>query len=72
MNPILEEWLSPASLGYLSECLQACRDIQMIADLRSFCPALALLEASKRLSRKKCQEIKAWVLELNEKEGAAA
>jgi hypothetical protein len=60
-----ESWLNPASLGYLAECLHECRDAAMVADLRSFVPPAALREATKRLSQKKREQIKEWVLALN-------
>ncbi len=65
MNHSIQEWLTPASLSYLSECLQACQSPEMLADLRAIAPPEALREAAKRLSPTKRQQIKAWVEFLN-------
>jgi len=65
-----EAWLTPASSSYLAECLQCCENSEMLADLRSFCPPLALKEATKRLSVTKRQQIKVWVKALNARQVA--
>jgi len=65
MNHSIQEWLTPASLSYLSECLQACQSPEMLADLRAIAPPEALKESAKRLSGKKRQQLKQWVEELN-------
>lgn len=62
MNP---EWLTPASLAYLAECLQYCENAAMLADLRAIAPPQALRESVKRLSPAKRRQIKAWVEYLN-------
>lgn len=66
------EWLSPQSLAYLAECLQACQGPTMLADLRAIAPAEALREAAKRLSPTKRQQIRVWVEQLNAEMGVAA
>jgi hypothetical protein len=65
MNNSLQEWLTPANLTYVAECLQICANGQMVADLRGFIPPEALRQATARLSPKKREQIKAWVLALN-------
>jgi hypothetical protein len=72
MTTALSEWLTPASVSYLAECLQHCQDSGMLADLRAIAPPQALKEASKRLSPAKRQQIKAWVERLNSEMGVAA
>jgi hypothetical protein len=65
MTTSTQEWLTPASIAYLSECLQYCQNSSMLADLRAIAPPQALREATKRLSAKKREQIKGWVLVLN-------
>jgi hypothetical protein len=72
MNHSIQEWLTPASLSYLSECLQACQSPEMLADLRAIAPPQALKQATKRLSAKKREQIKEWVLVLNSASEVAA
>jgi len=72
MNLILEEWITPASISYLAECLQYCQNAEMLSDLRAIAPVEALREAAKRLSRKKREQIKEWVQQLNSAREAAA
>jgi hypothetical protein len=59
------EWLTPESIDYLSECLRACENLQMLNDLRQFCPPAALREASKKLPEDNRKQIRAWVECLN-------
>jgi hypothetical protein len=66
------EWLSPASVCYIAECLQQCESAAMIADLRSFVPPQALKKAVKRLSPTKHQQVRQWVELLNAKGRVAA
>lgn len=68
MNP---EWIAPLNLAYLAECLQYCENSEMLADLRAIAPAEALREATKRLSAKRREQIKQWVLALNSVEVVA-
>jgi hypothetical protein len=72
MNPILQEWLTPQSLSYLAEWLQFCQSAEMLADLRAIAPPEALRQATKRLSPKKREQIKEWVLTLNSAREVAA
>ncbi|OKH41140.1 hypothetical protein NIES2101_34770 [Calothrix sp. HK-06] len=66
-----KEWFTSESVGYLSECLLACSNPQMLADLRSFVPAAALREAAKKLPNDHKKQIRAWVEHLNQLEVAA-
>jgi hypothetical protein len=61
----LQEWLSPPSLAYIAEYLQFCENPEMLSELRVVVPPEALREAAKRLSQRKRNEIKEWVLSLN-------
>lgn len=72
MNRSIQEWLTPASLSYLSEALQCCENAEMVSDLRAIAPREALREATKRLSAKKREQIKQWVLALNSASEVAA
>ncbi len=66
MTPdLMQQWLVPSSIAYLCECLQACENVDMVADLRRIAPPEALREATKPLSARKRQQIKAWVQQLN-------
>ena len=60
-----KEWLTRPSLAYLAGYLQFCDNAEMLAELRAIAPAEALREAAKRLSQRKRNEIKEWVLILN-------
>ncbi|KAB8316170.1 hypothetical protein SD81_028260 [Tolypothrix campylonemoides VB511288] len=71
-SDLLKEWLSPSSVAYLASCLQICENAEMVADLRSFAPPKALREATKRLSPRKRQQLKDWVLLLNSSEKGVA
>jgi uncharacterized membrane protein len=72
MTTSLQEWLSPQSVAYLSECLQICETSKMLADLRAIAPPEALRQASQRLSPRKRQQIRVWVQQLNAEMGVAA
>lgn len=68
----LQEWLEPASIAYLSDCLQGCSSPEMVEDLREFAPREALQEATKKLSAPKREQLKNWVIMLNSARGVAA
>ena len=67
----IREWLTLESVAYLSQCLLACENPQMLVDLRKFCPPAALREASKKLPETNKKQIRAWVEYLNGGEVAA-
>jgi uncharacterized membrane protein len=66
------EWLTPQSISYLAECLQYCKNPEMLEDLRAIAPAEALRQASQRLSQRKRKQIKVWVQQLNSAREVAA
>lgn len=64
-GPMKPEWMKPDAIAYLSTLLQACSNLGMVQDLRSFAPPEALKKASNRLSIRKQAQIREWVRHLN-------
>jgi hypothetical protein len=60
-----DEWMSPESLCYISQCLEACADISMIEDLRRIFPREALASATKNIDSAQKRRLRQWVIELN-------
>lgn len=65
------EWLYLESIDYIAECLEACLDASMLADLREIFPRQALRVASSKVSLAQRQKITYWLQLLNEDDLAA-
>ncbi len=65
------EWLTIESIDYVAECLEACETLEMVADLRSIFPRVALRSASTKVSEIQRQRLVEWLQLLNQEEKAA-
>lgn len=66
------EWLAIDSVDYICECLEACIDAQMLADLREIFPRQALRTASIKVCEAQREKIKLWLEQLNLENMSAA
>lgn len=60
------EWLSTESVQYITECLEACENAEMLADLRAIFPREALMQGSRFLSGENREKLKVWLDDLNQ------
>ncbi|MBD2683024.1 MULTISPECIES: hypothetical protein [Nostoc] len=66
-----KEWLYLESIDYICECLEACLDASMLADLREIFPRQALRVASIKVCASQREKITYWLQQLNESDLAA-
>ncbi len=60
-----KEWLMLDSIDYITECLEACRSAEMLADLREIFPQDTLKGASIKVSKTQREIIQTWLQYLN-------
>jgi hypothetical protein len=60
-----KEWLMLDSIDYITECLEACRSAEMLADLREIFPRDTLKGASIKVSQTQREIIQEWLQHLN-------
>lgn len=60
------EWLSTESVQYIAECLEACEDASMLADLRAIFPREALTQGSRFVNMTQREMLKIWLDDLNQ------
>ncbi|BAY19990.1 hypothetical protein NIES21_58600 (plasmid) [Anabaenopsis circularis NIES-21] len=65
------EWLTIESIDYIAECLEACKSMEMLADLRAIFPKQALRSASIKVGDAQRQRLVQWLQVLNKEEKAA-
>jgi hypothetical protein len=65
------EWLTLESVDYICECLEACTDAEMLADLREIFPRQALRVGSIKVGHAQREKIKLWLEQLNQDNLAA-
>ncbi|GAB1541506.1 hypothetical protein NUACC21_41770 [Scytonema sp. NUACC21] len=65
-TPATLEWLSVESVRYIAQCLEACENADMLADLRAIFPREALKQGSRFVSMEQRERLKIWLDYLNQ------
>ncbi len=61
----ISEWLNSDSINYVVGSLNACENVNMLADLRQIFPREALIEASRYVRGVQRQRLQEWLNILN-------